>query len=67
MDDEREYITTAKQAKKYIGKMVYWTDFYSYHYYNRRGILEEVRGRNYLIDGDWKYKTDLKNFRNFEA
>lgn len=63
MADNR--ITSAKQARAAIGKRVFWNDRDSARYYGaiRSGILQDVAGKNVLIDNDWKWRPHLNNFR----
>jgi hypothetical protein len=53
-------ITTAKELRKLIGSMVYWEDRGSRYDVQRCGIVEDVSGKNVLIDGDWKWRPDLR-------
>lgn len=60
-----EYVSTATEAKKYIGQTLYWDDASNRYVFLRSGILEEVTGKNLRIDGDYKYIKDLPGLRNF--
>lgn len=52
-------------ARAAIGQMVYWNERGSarYHGAERCGTLTEVSGKNLLINGEWKWRTDLLNLR----
>lgn len=60
------YIRLVTDARACIGKKVYWDDPSSRYVMLRQGFLTEVKGKNLLIDGDWKWRTHLRNLRNFE-
>jgi hypothetical protein len=60
-------ITNAKEARERIGKRVEWDDGGSVYTFFRSGILQDVSGRNLLIDGDWKWRSDLKCLRDCES
>ena len=48
------------EAKKLIGKRIMWRECFGYRGdIIRSGVLEEVQGRNVVIDGDWKWLPDL--------
>lgn len=55
-----------KDLRANIGKRVYWDTPDSARYFGeeRSGVLGEVRGRNLLIDGDWKWEPDLLALRD---
>ena len=59
------YIKTAKQAKLCIGQTVYWDD--RARCIVNRGRLEDVKGKNLLIDGDYKWMPQLIGLRDFEG
>lgn len=49
-------IKLASEFKKLIGKRITWNERLSDMYATpRTGVVEEVKGRNIKIDGDWKY------------
>lgn len=53
-------------AKQLIGKRVQWIrsgDPYRGTYCLGFGKVEEVAGKNILIDGEWKWLPDLKNLQ----
>ena len=58
---------TPKQAKALIGRRVIWDVVIDPHRLNgireRTGTIEDVRGKNVMIDGDWKWLPDLSNLR----
>ena len=60
----------AADVRKMIGKPVEWDngyDFYRGVYFDhRKGIVEEVKGKNVLISGDWRWLPDLHNFKLVE-
>jgi hypothetical protein len=58
-------ITNVKESRAAIGKRVYWNDKPSARYegFEREGTLTEVSGKNLLIGGDWKWRTNLFNLR----
>lgn len=51
------------EARKLIGKKVIWDQPNSSLTPTRTGIVEEVRSKNIMIDGDWKWLPDLVNLR----
>lgn len=61
----RHRIKSAADAKKAIGKCVHWVErskprglglqWETSH----SGVLTESRGKNLLINGDWKWRLDL--------
>jgi len=58
-------IRSAKDARACIGKKVYWTVrcrgvLVKYE----SGVLTEVKGRNLMIGGDWKWRPDLWELRD---
>ena len=63
---ERIYIKNVKDARNNIGKKVYWNDVGSRYIFLRSGIIEEVSGKNILIDGNWLWRSNLKCLRNFK-
>lgn len=56
-------LKTLKAVRAYINKTVYWDDDSGRYSITRMGILEDVKGRNLLINGDWKWRPDLTNLR----
>ena len=49
---------TAKQRRELIGKTIEWGEHLDPNrgtYTLRTGVVEDSRGRNLLIDGDWKW------------
>jgi hypothetical protein len=60
-------ITNIKEARAAIGSRVYWDDISIRYKILRSGILQEVEGKNMQIDGDWKWRTYLTNFRTTET
>lgn len=57
-------ITSAQQARSFIGKTVYWDDVGSRYIFLRQGVLEGVNGRTLLIDGDYKERGRLTKLRS---
>lgn len=55
----KQYIKTAKDAHKAVGKQVAWVDGTGLVWRECSGTLESVRGKNVLIDGDWKWRPDI--------
>lgn len=53
-------IQTATQARAAIGTVVYWDDTYLIRPSVRHGTVNQVQGKNVMIDGDWKWLPDLK-------
>lgn len=54
------------EAKKLIGKRVMWKEHYDAArgtYFERTGIIDDVHGRNILIDGDWKWLPELHGLK----
>lgn len=52
--------------KKLIGKTIAWDDHVDVRrgtYVTRVGTLDDVRGRNVVIDGSYKWMPDLHLFR----
>lgn len=62
----RTLITSVKQAREHIGKMVFWDDVSSRYIFMRCGVVDEVSGKNICIDGNWLWRTSLKNLRNYQ-
>ena len=62
------YIVSAKDARKAIGLCVWWEDRNSDRYYGatRSGTVEDVAGKNIMINGDWKWRPYLNNLRTTE-
>lgn len=58
-----KFIKSAADARAAIGKVVQWDDISPRYIFERSGIVEEVRGRNIVIDGDWLWRANLKNLR----
>lgn len=56
-------ITKSSQAKEEIGNRVWWDDIDSRWNFTRSGFIEDVKGKNILIDGDWKWLPKLRNLR----
>ena len=64
----RDIIVSAqiKDVKKWVGKEIEWdimTDIHRGVYKTKDGMLEEVRGRNLLVDGEWRWFPDMRNVR----
>lgn len=67
---KRNSTLRAEWAKKRIGKQVVWEEAHDYHRGTcliRRGVIEEVKGRNVRISGDWKWLPDLTNLKEKPA
>lgn len=56
-------ITNAKEARAAIGKVVAWEEHSSRYIFERVGVIEDVKGRNLCIEGDWRWMADLKNLK----
>jgi hypothetical protein len=57
---------TAAQLREYIGRKVEWEHSRDRHRGTclvSKGVLEEVRSRNLLISGEWRWWPDLENFK----
>lgn len=52
-----------KEAKQFIGKVVEWDVENRVSIITRRGTVEEIKGKNICIDGDWKWLPDIKDIR----
>lgn len=55
---------TAAELRKYVGKTLEWEYAHDKHRGTclvRKGTLEEVKARNLLIDGEWRWWPDLIN------
>lgn len=63
---ENVYIRTAADAKKQIGKQVWWEEDARRAWVLRTGILDDVHGSEVMIDGDWKQRKYLTNLRTFK-
>lgn len=53
-----------------LGKTIKWRyaiDSARGSYFEKSGLVEEVIGKNLLIDGVWLYLTDLNNLEIVEA
>jgi hypothetical protein len=57
----------AKEARTFIGKGVEWDEPTRISLIPRRGYVEDVKGKNVLINGDWKWLPDIKEFRLIET
>lgn len=57
----------AAEARKLIGKQVEWDDILDAFRMTgtvvRSGYCTDVRGKNIMIDGDWKWLPKLLNLR----
>ena len=54
----------AKEARAFIGKYVEWdTDTRYTAFPTRNGMVEDVKGKNVLIHGDWFWLPDTKEFK----
>ena len=54
----------AKEARALIGKHVEWdVDSRFTAFPTRNGLVEDVKGRNVLIGGDWFWLPKIKEFR----
>lgn len=53
----------AAEARALIGKGVVECDVDSGIWPIRCGEVEEVKGKNILINGEWRWLPDLKNLR----
>tara|TARA_R110000765_G_scaffold244631_11_gene346893 strand:+ start:1833 stop:2057 length:225 start_codon:yes stop_codon:yes gene_type:complete len=60
------YITSNKEAKNCIGQQVWWDDHSSRYVMLRTGFLDGVSGGNIDIEGNWLWRNNLKDLRNFE-
>jgi hypothetical protein len=59
MNDHANRITKAAQARKFIGQKVRWWPHAWGSALPANGTLQEVAGRNVLIDHDWKWLPDI--------
>jgi len=59
------FIKNAKEAKTVIGQIVFWDEPDSPRFFGREfsGKLIDIAGKNLLINGDWKWRPNLKNLR----
>jgi hypothetical protein len=60
----------ASEARKLIGKKVEWEYAHCRHRGTclvAYGVVEEVKGRNIMISGSWKWLPDLINLKEFKA
>lgn len=60
------YIKKVSDARACIGSQVWWDDYSSRYVCLRTGIIDEVQGGNINIEGNWMWRNDLRNLRNFE-
>ena len=54
----------AADLRKRIGEPVEWEYGHDPHrgtYFVRGGILEDVKGKNILVSGDWQWVPSLRN------
>lgn len=57
-------ITSVKEARAAIGKQVWWEESGGHYTVTRTGYLEEVEGRNVMIEGNWLWRADLIMLRD---
>ena len=65
-DNTNISINSAADARKLIGKRVFWDDISVRYVFLRQGIVDDVSGKNICIDGNWETRSSLKNLRNYE-
>ena len=61
---------TAKERKAMIGKTVMWERMLDHnrgYFRSYSGIVEDFKGNNILIDGDWKWFPSLNKFEIKES
>ena len=56
-------ITTAKQARKYIGQELQWRKSLEFYVYPlRTDVLHKVAGKNVRLGFDWQWLPDIQLF-----
>lgn len=61
---------TAKELRANIGKVIEWEHSYCRHRgvcLVARGVIEDVHGKNVLVNGDWKWVPYMINAKIIEA